>query len=59
VVTSDKALYSYVKTLGARILRAHEWNALARSAAPAVSEAGEKPDRETDVDGWLKRFGGD
>lgn len=59
VVTSDKALYSYVKTLGARILRAHEWNALARTAAPAASEAGEKPDRETDVDGWLKRFGGD
>jgi predicted RNA-binding protein with PIN domain len=59
VVTSDKALYSYVKTLGAKILRAHEWNALARSAAPAAAEAGEKPDRETDVEGWLKRFGGD
>ena len=59
VVTSDKALYSYVKTLGARILRAHEWNALERKVTPGRAEAGEKPDRETDVDGWLKRFGGD
>ena len=59
VVTSDKALYSYVKTLGASILRAHEWNALERRVASPAAEAGEKPDRETDVDGWLKRFGGD
>jgi predicted RNA-binding protein with PIN domain len=59
VVTSDKPLYSYVRTLGASILRAHEWNALERSVAPARPEAGEKPDRETDVEGWLKRFGGD
>ncbi len=59
VVTSDKALYSYVKTLGASILRAHEWNALERRVTPAAPEKGEKPDRETDVDGWLKRFGGD
>lgn len=59
VVTSDKALYSHVKTLGASILRAHEWNALERRVSPAAAEAGEKPDRETDVDGWLKRFGGD
>lgn len=59
VVTSDKALYSYVKTLGASILRAHEWNALERRVTPRAPEGGEKPDRETDVDGWLKRFGGD
>ena len=59
VVTSDKALYSYAKTLGASILRAHEWNALERRVTPAAAEKGEKPDRETDVDGWLKRFGGD
>jgi predicted RNA-binding protein with PIN domain len=59
VVTSDKALYSYVKTLGASILRAHEWNALERRVSPAGPDAGEKPDRETDVEGWLKRFGGD
>src|SRR5215470_4672470 len=26
VVTSDKALYSYAKTQGASVLRAHEWN---------------------------------
>jgi predicted RNA-binding protein with PIN domain len=59
VVTSDKALYSYVKTRGAAILRAHEWNALERRVAPGASDAGEKPERETDVDGWLKLFGGD
>jgi len=59
VVTSDKALYSRVKTLGASILRAHEWNALERRVSPAQAEAGEKPDREADVDGWLKLFGGD
>jgi predicted RNA-binding protein with PIN domain len=61
VVTSDKALYSYVKTLGASVLRAHEWNALARRVVPgrASGTASEKPDREEDVEGWLKRFGGD
>jgi predicted RNA-binding protein with PIN domain len=59
VVTSDKALYSYVKTRGASVLRAHEWNALERRVAPPPSASGEKPDRETDVEGWLKRFGGD
>ena len=32
VVTSDKALYSYARTRGASVLRAHEWNALARGA---------------------------
>jgi predicted RNA-binding protein with PIN domain len=60
VVTSDKALYSYVKTLGASVLRAHEWNALERqidSRRPARSGS-EKPDREDDVEGWLKKFGG-
>jgi predicted RNA-binding protein with PIN domain len=63
VVTSDKALYSYVKTLGASVLRAHEWNQLERRVAPGRdpgrggSGAGEKPDRETDVSGWLKKFG--
>jgi len=59
VVTSDKALYSYVKTLGAAVLRAHEWNALERQlAAAGAREGGEKPEREDDVEGWLKRFGG-
>jgi predicted RNA-binding protein with PIN domain len=56
VVTSDKALYSYAKTRGAAILRAHEWNVLARQAAPGPAPA-EKPERETDVEGWLKTFG--
>jgi predicted RNA-binding protein with PIN domain len=59
VVTSDKPLYSYARTRGAQTLRAHEWNALARGAkprAPRGGARGEKPDRETDVEGWLKRF---
>jgi len=61
VVTSDKALYSYVKTLGAPVLRAHEWNSLERHAPPrgrGASSVSEKPDREDDIEGWLKRFGG-
>ena len=37
VVTSDKALYSYARTRGAAVLRAHEWNALARGGTPRVS----------------------
>jgi predicted RNA-binding protein with PIN domain len=61
VVTSDKALYSYVKTLGASVLRAHEWNALERktSARIAAGASAEKPEREDDVEGWLRRFGAD
>lgn len=62
VVTSDKALYSYAHTRGARILRAHEWNALERAPAkrpasrrpPVTSE--DKPEREDDIEGWLARF---
>src|SRR5512142_542004 len=54
VVTSDRALYSYAKTRGASVLRAHEWNALARGRAPVArgrkaAPATEKPDRETDI----------
>lgn len=59
VVTSDKPLYSYARTRGAQVLRAHQWNALARGAKPRTRRAaakGEKPERETDVEGWLKRF---
>lgn len=59
VVTSDKALYSWCKTRGARALRAHEWNALAGRPSRGRTTAAEKPDRETDVDGWLKAFGAD
>jgi predicted RNA-binding protein with PIN domain len=59
VVTSDKALYSYCKTLGASVLRAHEWNALERRLVRAKGASAEKPDREDDVEGWLRRFGGD
>jgi predicted RNA-binding protein with PIN domain len=59
VVTSDKALYSYVKTRGAAAMRAREWNTLARGAATRrrSAPAGEKPDREEDIEGWLERFG--
>ena len=59
VVTSDKPVYSYARTRGAQVLRAHEWNALARGAAPPAGKGqprGEKPERETDIEGWLKRF---
>jgi predicted RNA-binding protein with PIN domain len=60
VVTSDKALYSYARTRGASVLRAHEWNALLRGNAPRPSRLrtvpSEKPERETDIEGWLKRF---
>ena len=58
VVTSDKALYSYVKTLGASVLRAHEWNSLERQvdARRETTPGREKPEREDDVEGWLKKF---
>ena len=68
VVTSDKAVYSYAKTCGASVLRAHEWNALERRFASGANPGSprakplasrEKPDRETDVEGWLKKFGGE
>jgi predicted RNA-binding protein with PIN domain len=58
VVTSDKALYSYVKTLGAQVLRAHEWNAAERQVRQGQPSGSEKPEREDDVEGWLRRFGG-
>lgn len=58
VVTSDKALYSYVKTLGAQVLRAHEWNALERRLPEGRAASAEKPEREEDVEGWLRKFGG-
>ena len=58
VVTSDKALYSYVRTLGAKVMRAHEWNNDERRNVREVPEGSEKPSREDDVEGWLKKFGG-
>ncbi len=57
VVTSDKALYSYCRTLGAGVLRAHEWNNEERRVGKGASAGAEKPEREDDVDGWLRRFG--
>ncbi|PYQ52288.1 MAG: hypothetical protein DMF78_11545 [Acidobacteria bacterium] len=61
VVTSDKALYSYAKTAGASVLRAHEWNTLERRLVRPddASSGGEKPEKEDDVEGWLRRFGGE
>jgi predicted RNA-binding protein with PIN domain len=58
VVTSDKALYSYAKTAGASVLRAHEWNAIERRIAPRSDAEPDKPEREDDVEGWLRRFRG-
>jgi predicted RNA-binding protein with PIN domain len=60
VVSSDKAVYSYARTRGARAMQAREWNALLRGGVhparkrPRVSS--EKPDRETDIEGWLEKF---
>jgi len=57
-------VYSYARTRGARALSAREWNELGRQEgrAPrslvARDRATDKPDRETDVEGWLKRFSG-
>lgn len=61
VVTSDKPLYSYARTRGASVLRAHEWNALARGQEPRLRKShattgSDKPEREGDVEGWLRRF---
>ena len=60
VVTSDKPVYSYARTRGARALSAREWNELGREARsprkPGRGEPKEKPERETDIEGWLKRF---
>jgi predicted RNA-binding protein with PIN domain len=61
VVSSDKALYSWCRTQGASVLRAHEWNRLERqllARGGAEPDAAEKPEREDDVEGWLKIFGG-
>lgn len=60
VVSSDKELYSYAKTMGASAIRAHEWNALERQllSQRGTREACEKPEREDDLEGWLKKFGG-
>jgi len=56
VVTSDKALFSYCRTLGAAVLRAHEWNAEERKQPRGRLEGADKPEREDDVEGWLRRF---
>jgi len=44
-------------------MRAHEWNRLERRPGPGRdaegAEGAEKPEREDDVEGWLRVFGGD
>jgi hypothetical protein len=48
--------------MGAAVLRAHEWNALARKIAETREDrsgTSDKPEREDDVDGWLRKFGGE
>ena len=37
VVSSDKPVYSYARTRGAPVLRAHEWNALGRERSRAAA----------------------
>ena len=59
VVTSDKALYSYVKTLGASVLRAHEWNALERRPRPTADERLREARSGERHRGWLRTFGGE
>jgi predicted RNA-binding protein with PIN domain len=60
VVSSDKAVYSYARTRGARALRAREWSTLARGSVHhprrPPRERAEKPEHETDIEGWLERF---
>ena len=63
VVSSDKPVYSYARTRGARAITAREWNELGRQGSRPPGKAtrraeprGEKPERESDVEGWLKRF---
>ncbi len=45
--------------MGAAVLRAHEWNALERKIGQAreSTPGAEKPEREDDVEGWLRKFG--
>jgi hypothetical protein len=41
------------------VLRAHEWNALERRLGSSRGKHdAEKPEVETDVPGWLRKFGG-
>jgi hypothetical protein len=40
------------------VLRAHEWNRTEREQRKRQADAaGEKPEREQDIEGWLKAFG--
>ncbi len=67
VVTSDKSLYSWCRTRGARAMQSHEWKNLARESARGAggregsggaSDDDEKPSSEPDIEGWLAKFTG-
>ena len=62
VVTSDKALYERCRSFGAKTMRVPQWIALERRASSrhrhAPEPGSEKPERETDVEGWLEIFEG-
>jgi predicted RNA-binding protein with PIN domain len=63
LVSSDKALYSFARSRGAHAWTARDWNNQARAARPrgrsAKAARSEKPEREADVEGWVRRFSGD
>ena len=52
VVTSDRSLGDRCRALGARLERSDRFRARLSPAA-----GGEKPEREEDVDHWLREFG--
>jgi predicted RNA-binding protein with PIN domain len=61
VVTSDRALASYVRRCGAHVLRAGEFR---RRMLEALTEAEREPEKEDatevvaeEVDGWMRYFG--
>jgi predicted RNA-binding protein with PIN domain len=56
VVSTDKAVYSYARTRGASALSARDWNEQERRARASQAAAHEKPEREDDIEGWLRRF---
>ena len=60
VVTSDKALYSYVKTRARRCCARTSGTRSSASSSPrgAADGAARSRTAKTDVEGWLKRFGG-
>jgi predicted RNA-binding protein with PIN domain len=52
VITSDRSLGDRCRWLGARVERSQSFRGRLRP-----SSGGEKPERETDVEDWLREFG--